>query len=52
MGVCKLDRKEQFAILSYDDQSVTDEEIAMTEAVPPTFEEKFPTGTVKILYYI
>ena len=46
-GLCRVDRKQQYAILSYEDKSVTDEEIAMSEAVPPEFDDKYPIGTVR-----
>ncbi|XP_058126511.1 uncharacterized protein LOC131281949 [Anopheles ziemanni] len=47
IGFCNIERREEFAILSYaDEHTVTDEELAYPKPRPPTWGERFPSGTV------
>ena len=46
IGACNNQRKEQFAVFSYADKIVTDEELAFPQEVPPAFDDLFTLGTV------
>ncbi|XP_052864087.1 uncharacterized protein LOC128270712 [Anopheles cruzii] len=47
IGFCNVERREEFAILSYADaESVSDEELAFPANKPPTWDQRFPSGTV------
>ncbi|XP_001653728.2 laccase-5 [Aedes aegypti] len=45
VGFCNIQRKEEFAVLSYRSSSeISDEELAFPVQVPPTWDEPFPDG--------
>uniref|UniRef100_A0A182NBB3 Uncharacterized protein n=1 Tax=Anopheles dirus TaxID=7168 RepID=A0A182NBB3_9DIPT len=48
IGFCNVERREEFAVLSYTDEtdSVPEEELAYPQRNPPTWDERFPSGTV------
>ncbi|XP_052895441.1 uncharacterized protein LOC128302616 [Anopheles moucheti] len=48
IGFCNVERREEFAILSYGDEadSVPELELAYPKHTPPAWDERFPTGTV------
>uniref|UniRef100_A0AAG5DEL4 Uncharacterized protein n=1 Tax=Anopheles atroparvus TaxID=41427 RepID=A0AAG5DEL4_ANOAO len=47
IGFCNVERREEFAVLSYaDEQSASDEELAYPKSTPPSWDERFPSGTV------
>uniref|UniRef100_A0A182QGY0 Plastocyanin-like domain-containing protein n=1 Tax=Anopheles farauti TaxID=69004 RepID=A0A182QGY0_9DIPT len=48
IGFCNVERREEFAVLSYTDEkdSVPEEELAYPNHSPPTWDERFPSGTV------
>uniref|UniRef100_A0A8W7K8J2 Multicopper oxidase n=2 Tax=Anopheles albimanus TaxID=7167 RepID=A0A8W7K8J2_ANOAL len=47
IGFCNVERREEFAILSYaDETSVTDEVLAYPRTSPPNWDHRFPPGTV------
>lgn len=47
VGFCNIQRKEEFAVLSYRSHSeISDEELAFPQQVPPSWDEPFPDGMV------
>lgn len=46
IGVCTTQKIEQFAVLSYADETIDSKELAFPIRPTPTFDEPFPDGIV------
>ncbi|EDO64011.1 AGAP008732-PA [Anopheles gambiae str. PEST] len=48
IGFCNIERREEFAVLSYEDEAhhVPEEVLAYPKRTPPSWDDRFPSGTV------
>nr|XP_040232544.2 uncharacterized protein LOC120955589 [Anopheles coluzzii] len=48
IGFCNIERREEFAVLSYENEAhhVQEEVLAYPKRTPPSWDDRFPSGTV------